>query len=742
MNHLQYETSPYLLQHAHNPVNWYAWKPEALERARREDKPILVSIGYSTCHWCHVMERESFENQQVADAMNANFICIKVDREERPDVDQIYMEACQIISGSGGWPLNAFLLPDGRPFFAGTYYPPRPSYGRPSWLQVLDNIANAFKNQRNLVEGQARQLTDIISKADGNFVKPRVISGEPSAADNQSLITIHNFTEGEDFARRELLDTIYYSLRDRFDRVEGGFGGAPKFPGTMCIQFLLDYYFYTRNPEALAHAELSLQKMIQGGIYDQLGGGFARYATDREWLIPHFEKMLYDNALLINVLADVYKLTQKAIYKETIEETLEFVLREMSFEEAKTNVSDTFEVSDTLKPLGFYSAYDADSEGIEGKFYVWQKAEIEEILGADASLFCAFYDVTEGGNWEHTTILWRPMSYEDFAEKAKIGVEELKIKLKECRDKLFKIRTLRIPPSLDDKSLLSWNALMISAFARASEALDTQNSELKTENTEGGHLNDEYRTRNVEYRNVAERGLAFIFKNFEQTVGGNALFHTYKNGQAQYTAFLEDYAFLIEALLDVYSISFDKKYLQKARDLADFTLENFFDPKDGLFFFTSENQTDIIVRKKELYDSATPSGNSTMAKSLFRLGILYNDERYQNLSFQMLDSMLESVEKYTSSFAKWASLAVAALYPPFEIAVVGSDALDKAKAVNRYFLPNKIIMADVEADENYPLLAKNNGNTEGGESLIYVCQNYACQRPVSTIEEFLKMVNA
>jgi uncharacterized protein len=730
MNNLQYETSPYLLQHAHNPVNWYAWKPEALERAKREDKPILVSIGYSTCHWCHVMERESFEKQEVADVMNAHFICIKVDREERPDVDHIYMEACQLISGSGGWPLNAFLLPDGRPFFAGTYYPPQPAYGRPSWVQVLQNMANAFQNQRSLVEGQARQLTDIIKNADGNFVKQTEITQTPSFFTEN--------TEGGNFERREWLNTIYYSLRDRFDRVEGGFGGAPKFPSTFGIQFLLDFYFYTQNPEALEHAELSLQKMIQGGIYDQIGGGFARYATDREWLIPHFEKMLYDNALLINVLSDAYKLTKKHLYRETIEETLEFILREMAVVEGDSQQSSggsiVHRTSDIVHPIGFYSAYDADSEGVEGKFYVWDKAEIDQILGEDAPLFNAFYDVTEGGNWEHSTILWRPLSYEEFVKKQAIphleNVGQLKAKMAECRAKLLKIRDLRIKPGLDDKNLLSWNALMISAFARAYEALG-----------------------NEAYKKVAISGLDFIFKNFENqnTEEPNpknpqnlkkSYFHTYKNGQAQYVAFLEDYAFLIEALLDVYTISFNKNYLEKALNITEFTIENFFDSSDGLFFFTSKDQTDILLRKKELYDSATPSGNSTMAKNLLRLGIMLDNADYKQKSQRMLEALSQSIEKYASSFSKWASLAVATVFPPFEIAVVGDDAMVKAQAINHRFLPNKIIMASVEADEKYPLLDKNLGqNTEGGKTWIYVCQDYACQRPVQRLEEFDKIVD-
>ncbi len=691
MNHLIHETSPYLLQHAHNPVDWYAWKPEAFARAKAENKPILVSIGYSTCHWCHVMERESFENQEVADIMNQHFVCIKVDREERPDVDQIYMEACQIISGSGGWPLNCFLLPDGRPFFAGTYYPPQSAYGRPSWIQVLHNLSNAFVHKRDVVEQQANQLTDIIRNSDKNFVKN---------AKN---------TEGGDFGKlegetasvfnRSYLDNVYYSLRERFDRVEGGFGGAPKFPSTMFIQFLMDYYFYTKNEEALAQAELSLIKMIQGGIYDQIGGGFARYATDRAWLIPHFEKMLYDNALLIMTLSEAYKLTKRDIYSETIEETLTFILRDM-----------------TASNGGFYSAYDADSEGVEGKFYVWQKAEIDALLGADAPLFCAFYDVSEEGNWEENNILWRPISYAEFANQNNLDVSVLKEKMQECRQTLFETRENRVKPSLDDKILLSWNALMISAFARAYEALGTEG-----------------------YRDVAVEGLDFIFENFKQKEG-KGLYHTYKNGQAQYDGFLEDYAYLIEALLDVYGITFDKQYLRKAQQYADYTIENFFDESENLFYFTSAKQKDILLRKKDLYDSATPSGNSTMVRNLQRLSYFFDNKTYQSLSVNMLLSVEQSVERYPSSLSKWAGCALSLVFPPYEIAVVGTDAFSKSKAINAHFLPNKILMSSVEEDTTFPLLSGRSGDTEGAQSLIYVCQNYACKIPVQTVEQMLEIL--
>jgi uncharacterized protein len=707
MNHLIHETSPYLLQHAHNPVNWHAWKPEAFERARAEDKPILVSIGYSTCHWCHVMERESFEDEGVAAMMNEYFINIKVDREERPDVDQIYMEACQVISGSGGWPLNCFLTPDGRPFFAGTYYPPQPAHSRPSWSQVLNNIANAFHNKRDTVEAQASQLTDIIKNADKNYIKIK----------NEELGIRSENTDGGIFTPA-LLENIYYALRERFDRLEGGFGGAPKFPGTMGIQYLLDYHFYTKNPEALVHAELSLTKMIQGGIYDQLGGGFARYATDREWLIPHFEKMLYDNALLINVLSETYKLTKKNIYRETIEETLEFIEREMTADvrcqmsEVRANV-DTFDIKHLTSDInfgGFYAAYDADSEGVEGKFYVWDKSEIDAILGENAPSFCAFYDITEGGNWEHSNILWRHKSYEEFEGLTNMSVTDLKEKLKISRDKLFKIRNARIKPGLDDKILLSWNALMISAYAKAFEATGMEG-----------------------YRKRAIESLEFVLEHFknEQTLG---FFHTYKNGKKQYDAFLEDYAYLIEALLDVYSICFDKQYLVLAQTYTNDVLKNFLDNTDNLFYFTSSKQKDVLLRKKDLFDNAMPSGNSTMAKNLMRLGIMLDDEKYKTLSINMLKAVLEVIERYPSSFSKWASVVLSTVHTPYEIAVVGEKSFEKVGEINALFLPNKILMASVKEDETLPLLR---GREVEGETLIYLCQNYTCRMPVKIIEDFI-----
>ncbi len=674
MNHLQHETSPYLLQHAHNPVDWYAWRPEAFERARAEQKPILVSIGYSTCHWCHVMERESFENEDIAGFMNESFINIKVDREERPDVDAIYMEACQILTGGGGWPLNCFLTPEGSPFYAGTYFPPRPAHNRPSWLQLLQHLANIWETKREVAYGQAEKLLGHITRNDDVFV--------------QNITPSHS---GEGRGGVDL-ETMYYQMRERFDRVEGGFGGAPKFPSTMAIQYLLNYHYFTGNPEALEHAQLSLDKMIQGGIYDQIGGGFARYATDRAWLVPHFEKMLYDNALLVSVLSEAYKLTGKELYKESIEETLGYVRREM-----------------TSPDGGFYSAQDADSEGVEGKFYVWEKSEIEEILGEAAQLFCAFYGVTEHGNWEEKNILWRPSTFEEFAVANDVEVEYLKKRLLDCREKLFAVRSKRVWPGLDNKVLLSWNALMASAFAAAFTALGRE-----------------------EYRATAVRNVDYLLKNFADETSGRL-----RHSASQNDAFLEDYAFFIAALTDVYQITFDARYLQLAGKYTDYVLGAFFDADTGLFFFTDAHQSDIILRKKDLYDNATPSGNSTMALNLQRLGILLDRREWRDAATRMLLTMRDAVERYPLSFERWAAAMMHEVHPIHEIAVVGDNAGEKALEIQKGFLPNKVVAASKTPTDAMPLLAEKTG---ANDALIYVCRDFACQRPVTTVSEFWEIV--
>lgn len=679
MNRLQYETSPYLLQHAQNPVDWYAWKPEAFAKARREDKPIIVSIGYSTCHWCHVMEHESFENEDIAGFMNEHFVCIKVDREERPDVDSIYMEACQVISGSGGWPLNCFLLPDGRPFFAGTYYPPSPAYNRPSWMQVLQNIYQNYYNRREVVEEQAERLMEIIKSSDSVFLSDQV-----SLQKESTLFT------------PVLLQNIFYQLQNRFDRENGGFGNAPKFPGSMALEYLLQYYHFTKDEDALHHVLFSLDRMIQGGIYDQIGGGFARYATDRAWLVPHFEKMLYDNALLVSILSDAYRVINKELYKETIQETLEFINREMTSPEG-----------------GFYSALDADSEGEEGKYYIWNKSEVEAILGNDAALFCEFYNVTEEGNWEEKNILWRAQSHEDFAQAKGIESSFLKEKLKSSRAKLFAERQKRIRPGLDDKILLDWNGLMCIAYAKAYTALGES-----------------------AYREAAERNLHFLLEKFQQPDG--SFYHTYKEGNAQYDAFLDDYANLIAAILHVYQINFDLSLLEKAALLTDFVIEQFYDEQSNLFYFTSDTQKDIPLRRKELYDNATPSGNSTMIYNLLKLSILLEKNDYKERAVEMLKAMRDAIERYPSSFARWASALTWLVHPVHEIAVVGEESKIVAADLNKFYLPNKVLMANANADERFPLLAGRNAN---GVTNIYICKDYACQLPVQNIADAKKMLD-
>ncbi|MCO6478224.1 MAG: thioredoxin domain-containing protein [Phaeodactylibacter sp.] len=679
MNRLQHETSPYLLQHAHNPVDWYAWKPEAFERAKAEDKPILVSIGYSTCHWCHVMERESFEDEQVAAFMNEHFINIKVDREERPDVDQIYMEACQAISGSGGWPLNCFLTPDGRPFFAGTYYPPQSAHNRPSWPQLLQYISEAFQTRRSEVEGQANQLTEAISKSDSVFLEKDALR-----APQEELFT------------PEVAANIYNALKQQADTRHGGFGGAPKFPAVMSLRYLLDYHFFTGEQEALDHVEFSLKKMIMGGIYDQLGGGFARYSTTRDWLVPHFEKMLYDNALLVGLMADVYRLKQDPLYKEAIEETLAFIEREMTSPEG-----------------GFYSALDADSEGVEGKFYVWKKEEADEILGDAAPLFNACYGVREGGNWEGVNILNRRQSLAGFAEEQGLSEAEARAALSDARLRLFTERAKRVRPGLDDKILLSWNALMATAYCKAYAALG-----------EPG------------YREAARRNINFLVEKF-RAGPEPALLHTYKEGEAQYDAFLEDYALLIEALIELFTIDQDTALLQRAAKYAGHLIEHFLDPDSKLFYFTGAQQQDLILRRKDLYDSAMPSGNSTMVHNLHRLGILLGRSDLAALSVDMLRGVKHSVERYPSSFARWARAILYRAYPAHEVAIIGQNADGKAGALNAAFVPNMVLMAAVAADEQYPLLA---GKGAGGDTNIYVCREYACRQPVKTVEEALEQM--
>lgn len=679
-NRLIDQTSPYLLQHAYNPVDWYPWGNEALQRAKDEDKPILVSIGYAACHWCHVMERESFENASIAGYMNQHFVNIKVDREERPDIDHIYMDALTTLTGQGGWPLNCFLMPDGRPFYGGTYFPPRPAHGRPDWLSLLTAIADAFKNRRDELEKQADQLTyHILTRQDNSIFRP------------QNFL---NNAEPTDFLPHTA-DQLYQQLRQTFDKEEGGFGGAPKFPSTMTLNFLLKYHYHTQTEEALQHALFSLNQLCNGGIYDHIGGGFARYTVDKQWLVPHFEKMLYDNALIVSVLADAYKITQNAQYADTIAQTLDFIARDMTHPDG-----------------GFYASYDADSEGHEGKFYVWDKKEIDRLLQDDAPIFNTFYDVSENGNWEQKNILHRNYALDVFAEKIGYDTDELKRFLQVTRRKLFLHREKRTKPALDDKILLGWNALQCTAYCKAYEALP-----------------------NEAYRQAALKNMAFMLEKFRQYAPKKApLCHTYKDGKANYTAFLDDYAFLIEALLALYRIAdFDDTYLEQAAFYTNYVLSNFDDPRSAAFFYTHREQTDIIGRKKESYDGATPSGNATMAQNLFQLSILTGNETYQTRALQMLKSIEVTLINHPSSFSRWAALLLDYTFSVNEIAVVGDNAYTVAAEIRNKYLGGSLLMAAPKNHENYPLLQNR---YQPQQTLIYICKNYSCLKPIADIETF------
>lgn len=673
-NHLIHETSPYLLQHAHNPVNWYPWGEEALQKALAEDKPILVSIGYAACHWCHVMERESFEDEATAALMNEYFINIKIDREERPDLDHIYMDAVQAITGSGGWPLNVFLTPDTRPFFGGTYFPPERAYNRPGWKEILTGIHKSYLEKREEIISQAESLT-------GHLL-------------SSNSFGIQQHSSGEDIFSDAQLQTIAENLLANADTEWGGFGKAPKFPQTFSIQYLLRHYHFTKDAPALKQALLSLDKMIDGGIYDQLGGGFARYSTDNEWLAPHFEKMLYDNALLVSVLAEAHQLTGIARYAEAIRETLAFVEREMLSEEG-----------------GFYSALDADSEGVEGKFYTWSKAEIEVLLGEDAPVFCAFYNVKEKGNWEHTNILRITKPVNLFAEENKIPLIDLAQRLTRCRQILMLERSKRIRPQLDDKILLGWNALMNTAYSKAYAALGEE-----------------------AYRQMAIQNMQFL----EAKLDGTAEHwqHTYKNGRARIDAFLDDYAYLIQAYIHLQEITGKGNYLLKAKALTEWVVDNFEEGDTGFFFYTHQYQTDVIVRKKEVYDGAVPSGNAIMAQNLFYLSIVFDRKEWLGRSQSLLRSLGKAVTQYPGSFGVWAMNLQLVTKGMLEIAIVGQQANDFLCHVLRKFAPNKIIQAQETKSELFPLLA----GKECGEkcsAIFYLCRDYTCQKPFLTVNELL-----
>lgn len=665
-NHLINETSPYLLQHAHNPVNWYPWGEEALNKAKEENKLILVSIGYSACHWCHVMERESFENEEIAKIMNDDFVCIKVDREERPDIDQIYMNAVQLISGRGGWPLNCFALPDGRPFYGGTYYPPN------NWKQLLNNISKEYQSNAQSLETYAQNLTEGIR--------------------NSELVQLNQRTDGLEMNK---LNSLVSKWQESFDQREGGPNRAPKFPLPNNYQFLLNYALLTDNQEILDHVHLTLEKMALGGIYDQIGGGFARYSTDELWKAPHFEKMLYDNAQLISLYSAAYQQSKNELYKQVIEQSLEYIEREM-----------------TASNGAFYSALDADSEGEEGKFYVWNPNELQSILEDDFTLCKDYYHVTTLGKWEHgNSILLRQETDSIYASKNNLDIDELKKDIDRINQKLLDHRSKRIRPGLDDKTLTSWNALMIKGYADGYVALNKD-----------------------EYLESAIRNAEFIWNTQRKEDG--SLYHSYKNGKSTINGYLEDYCFTIEAFISLYETTFNKIWLNRAVELANYCMDHFFDSKSGMFYFTSDIDPPLVARKMEVNDNVIPASNSSLAKALFKLGKLMDDTSYLSTSHQMLKNVYDQMDSYGSAYSNWAELLLYELFPFQEIAITGKSAVKFRLEFGEYYLPNSLFCGSVK-NENLPLLENK---MVKGETTIYVCVNKACQLPVNEVQKAVDQI--
>ena len=673
-NRLINETSPYLLQHANNPVDWYPWGEEALERARSEDKPILLSIGYSACHWCHVMERESFEDETIAGLMNENFVSIKVDREERPDLDQVYMQAVQMLTGSGGWPMTVFLTPEGKPFYGGTYFPPDDRQGMPGFPRLLTSIAEAYSTNRGEVDRVTQQLTTQMSQSN-------------QVPQGTSILTV------------DILHQAYSSLATNFDYQNGGFGNAPKFPQPMTPEFLLRYYHHGYNPRALELVELTLEKMAYGGIYDQIGGGFHRYSTDPYWLVPHFEKMLYDNALLARLFLHTYLITGRALYRRVVEETLDYILREM-----------------TDPSGGFYSAQDADSEGVEGKFFVWSPGEINAVMGdTDGEVFGGYYGVTAGGNFEGKNILNIRQNPEEFAETKGLTADQLGDIINRGSKALLEVREQRIHPMRDDKVLASWNGLMLRSFAEAAAALGRP-----------------------DYLAVAIKNAGFLVGSMKSD---GRLLRTYRDGQAKLLGYLEDYSFVIDGLLALYEATFDLRWLEEAVTLADSMIELFWDEGIGGFYDTGSDHETLVIRPRDVFDNAQPCGGSVASDVLLRLAVFTGKSDYSAKAAVPLRSLHQAMSQSPGGTGHWLSALDFYVSPPKEIAVIGhrDDPATQAllDTVFHRFLPNKVVMG-VEpplsptvgnSGSDIPLLAGR--GMVGGLPSAYVCQNYACQLPVT-----------
>ena len=661
-NDLSKETSPYLLQHAHNPVQWKPWSETLFATATAEDKPILLSIGYAACHWCHVMERESFEDEAVADYMNTHFINIKVDREERPDIDHIYMDALQAMTGSGGWPLNIFLLPNGQPFYGGTYFPPNAMQNRASWMDVLKGVHAAFDSNREKLVEQATHLTAHLL---------------------QSNIKAQQSQASEVIATTEEFQMIAQRILQNADTQWGGFGAAPKFPQTFSIQVLFRNYFHNKDQASIVHAIRSIDKMIQGGIYDHVGGGFSRYSVDAMWQAPHFEKMLYDNALILGTLAEAYQITKKPIYQDVIHATFIFLQREL------------FNGSG-----GYYAALDADSEGVEGKFYTWSYDELKAIITPEIfDAFIAYYQVTPNGNWEHTNILWTQNELEKEWEPA--WQNELK--------KLFDARAVRVRPALDHKVILGWNAMLIVGFCKINAAT-------------GNHL---YKKAAIECMDWLESNLYHADENY--------FYHSIANGIPKAQAFLDDYANLIQAYIQLQEMTGDTSYLFKAKKWMDYVLIHFID-EDGLYFYyTASYQKDVIIRKKESYDGAQPSGNALICSSLFYLGQVFDLTEWRKQAEKMIHSIRPSLLQYPSSFGFWAQSFYQMSTGMIELVGVGPTVYESLPTLNAAFVPNSIRLMSQVQEDSIPLLK----GKQGIDNQFFICKNNSCSAPMTSVELIL-----
>jgi uncharacterized protein len=666
-NKLINETSPYLLQHAHNPANWYPWGDEAHSKAKAENKLMIISIGYSSCHWCHVMEHESFEDTTVAQIMNNYFISIKVDREERPDVDQVYMDAAYALTGRGGWPLNVIALPDGRPVYAGTYFP------KDDWIKVLNYFSDLFIKQPEMFEQEAEKIA--------NALRQQKI---PGVDDTDTLFS------------KDDIKNAFNNAISRVDFDNGGTIGAPKFPLPNIYEFLLAYNYHTKDSRALDAVTSLLDNMAKGGIYDQIGGGFARYSTDDIWKVPHFEKMLYDNGQLITLYSNAYKVTGNEKYKQIVYETLEFINREMKD-----------------KSGGFYSSYDADSEGEEGKYYVWSKDEIMKLLKDDGQLFCDYYTVTENGNWENgINILFQSDNVEALLEEYKIDNKTLNDKISSAKQILFKEREKRIKPGLDDKILTSWNALMLKGFTDAYNTFGQK-----------------------EFLNTAVKNASFISNEMMDKDG--RLYRNFKNGKRNINAFLDDYSLTIEAFITLYESTFDEQWLYKAKTLTDYVILHFKDDESGLFYYTSDLDDSLITRKMELSDNVIPASNSSLAKGLFKLGNYFYNKEYKELSKNMLGNMKSNFLSNPLYHSNWGILMLDVVYPYYEIAIVGDEYEKKRKEVSTSYYPNILLLGGKDEGTLELLEQKAVKN----KTMIYVCEDKNCKLPVEEVSAVIDQLN-